>query len=413
MVDIWEKGQTFPLQMLTQFKDKLDASPSKPTAVLGYQGFLNSSDMEPEFSVFSTTPEGSPPQIETIMGGGSGGGGGGKQQQQQSNVSVAPTSDTNSILAALANMAKQNQNAPPPAAANLPPTMNTNTTTTQLTTSSYNSTPQNGAGINPSQQQMSVPLQSGVNVSAPTGNYTPQFQGQNNAVQNVPSNQANPFAGQPMPVPNLPQGGIDPAFQAQLAIVQMLANTGVPQDQWSTIIAAINASASAGAPGAFPQAPPPPPPQFGQSLNSNPALQNSQGWPVNQENSRDRNGNGYNDGMRSPPNRSRQRSRSRSPQRNGGWARDAPHNRRGDNNYGANRGDVYDRRGGRGGGNNDQYRQRSPPPRRRSPSPPRMPGKKWTDFDPSIPKDNIKGKQRKSENAMTCRKSLTNFMKCL
>ncbi len=34
MVDIWEKGQTFPLQMLTSFKEKLNApSQSKTTSI--------------------------------------------------------------------------------------------------------------------------------------------------------------------------------------------------------------------------------------------------------------------------------------------------------------------------------------------------------------------------------------------
>lgn len=346
LVDIWEKGQTFPLSMLIQFKEKLDASP-----------------------ILSTTPEGSPPHVDSVMGG-----------TQQSNASAAPAPDTNSILAVLANMAKQNQNAPP---ANL---SNMNAQHRAYNTAAAQPVPQNGAGIN--QQQLPIRQLPGVNVSAPNGNYAQQFQGQNNGVQNVPSNQANPFAGQSVPAPNLPPlgaGGIDPALQAQLALVQMLAAQGIPQEQWPNIIAALNTGAGAGA--AAPLAGFPQPPPFG--MNVNPTLQNGQGWPVNPENSRDR--NGYIEGMRSPPNHFRRRSRSRSPQRNGGWARDAPSNRRGDNSYGALGGDDRGR-GGRSGGNNDQYRQRSPPRRGRSPSPPRLSGsvQKWTEYDPNLPKDNIK-----------------------
>lgn len=367
LVDIWEKGQTFPLQLLLQFKEKLDAQPT-----------------------LSTTPEGTPPRDEAILGG--------TLQQQQPSASAAR--DTSSILAVLANMAKQNQNTAAPAAGY--PNIINPTATTQP--SSY--TPTSAAGtVSNQQSQIPAQLPQGVNVSAPNGNFAPQYQGQNNTIQNVPSNNlANPFAGQSMPAaPNLALGNVDPVlFQKQVMLLQSLAAGGVPQDQWPAIIAAVNSGVGVGGlvAGAAPAPPggspfPPSPLQYGQNVNSMPP--NGNGWPMKQEDSRDRNGNGYKDGMRSPPNQSRRRSRSRSPQRNGGWARDGPNNnnnRRVDN---FNRGDDRDQRygnvdrGGRGG-SNAQYRQRSPPRGRgRSSSPPR--GNchpKWTDFDPKLPKGVIR-----------------------
>lgn len=358
--------------MLIQFKERLDAAPSKP--IQEYQNNFGSSDYG-FANVVSTTPDGSPPRVEAATG---------------NQRSTAPPPNTNAILAALAKMAEQNQNAPP---AN-PPNMNAQTSsynTAVSQPSSYGpvvaqpaqSVQQNGTGIIPHRPMP------GVNVpAAPNGNFAPQFQGHNNAIQNVPSNQANPFAGQPMPALNIPPlaGGLDPAMQAQMAIVQMLHAQGVPQDKWAEIL--LSATAAMGMPGVgFPQ----PPPPIGQNLNQNPA-QNGNGWPVNQENSRDRIGRYDCMQVGSLPESRRGRSRSRSPQRNGGWNRNGDNH---NNSYGAGRGDDRNGRGGRGG-NNSQYRQRSPPARRaRTPSPPRLPGSipKWTDYDSSLPKENIKGKQ--------------------
>jgi protein NRD1 len=249
----------------------------------------------------------------------------------------------------------------------------------------HNNTAQRVASLNPtypfpsSTQSVNVPPP-----AAPV--FAQQPQGTNITAPAFPSNQNGGVA------PPAAQGTVNPALQQQLMILKTLADTGVPQEQWGGIIAALTATSSS-------QAIPavatngvnaaPPALQFGGPN----AAPNS--WGPRPDESRDR--SGYNDGSRTPPGRYRRRSRSPSPQR--GWnARDSPASRRRDE-YG----DFG--RDSPGHGRNDDvrgrgydYRQRSPPPRRnRSNSPPRnfydgrMGGEKWVDFDSTITKGSIKG----------------------
>ncbi len=339
----------------------------------------------------STTPEGTPPRnVQQSFG-----------SQQSTNSAPAP--DTSAILAALATMAKQNTST------SAAPTTNSYAAqdNTNNVTNAQNAVPQPvPSSVN--QAPFLPPLAQPVNVPTSGATFPSQFAGgMNDSAQSTSNAQPNPLAALAamLPQTNVP-GGAD-ALQQQLVILQQLAQAGVPQDQWATLLAAINPgglnvpvpSANNGFPSGWPQ------PEHAGGPNGN-------GWSGRDEfQSRDR--NGLNEqSLRSPPNRYRPRSRSRSPS---GWARghESPVPRRRDSPiYGeyngdgtgrnANRGDNFDRRGrGRGGrGRGDGYRQRSPPPgrngrssspRRQEPLPP--PGPKWVDYDPSIGQGNIKGMQ--------------------
>ncbi|KAI9699339.1 MAG: hypothetical protein M1836_002949 [Candelina mexicana] len=364
LVEIWGRGNTFPAPMLASFKDKLTAPPAQ--------------------IMQSTTPDGSPPRdLQQSFG-----------SQQPTNSAPAP--DTSAILAALATMAKQNTSAAP--------TTNSYAAqdNTNNVTSAQNAVPQPvPSSVN--QAVFLPPPAQPVNVPTSGASFPSQFAGgMNDTAQNTSNAQPNPLAALAamLPQTNVP-GGAD-ALQQQLVILQQLAQAGVPQDQWATLLAAIN-------PGGL-NAPVPNvsngvPPGWSQPEHAG----GSNGWS-GRDNFQSRDRNGFNEqSLRSPPNRYRARSRSRSPS---GWnrGRESPVPRRRDSPiYGeyngdsagrnGNRGDNYDRRGrGRGGrGRGNDYRQRSPPPgrngrssspRRQEPLPP--PGPKWVDYDPSIGQGNIK-----------------------
>jgi protein NRD1 len=317
----------------------------------------------------STTPPGSPPvDLQRTLG---------VQQPSTAAIAAAPAPDTSSILAALANMARQ-QNTAAPLTAPAPP---------QNQDSSY-SFP-NAQNNLPSLPFPPMPPP----VNMPT--FASQSQGANGGAQNFASNQSTPFAAIP---PIAPPAGLDPAVQQQLILIKTLRDAGVAPDQIAGVIAHLGNQAGA-APGLLP-------PQFpAQSQNQiqNQSVPNGQNaWGARPEESRDR--NGYPEGARSPPSRYRRRSRSPSPPR--GWnAHDSPATRRRDDqNHDYGRDSPGRNRGGRGGRAND-YRQRSPPPRRtRSPTPPQAHGggEKWIGHDASIAKGNIKGNRRRS----LCLKSL-------
>lgn len=337
LVDIWEKGQTFPLQMLTTFKEKLNAQNE------------------------STTPPGSPPaDLQRTLG----------LQPPSASQNTVPARNTSSILEALANMARQNT-APPPTFPSPP-----------VQGSSYNVS---NAQSNPAQPAtLPFPILPPVNV--PSATFASQTQGSSNGVHNFASNQSNQFA---VPPPIASPGGLDPAVQTQIMVIKALSDQGLGPDKIAEVIKAMGNQIPPplGAGGI----PPPPPPFAAQNQNQN--AQNGF-WGARPEESRDR--NGFNEAVRSPPGRFRRRSRSRSPPRAWG-ARDSPNSRRhedaaydyGRDSPGRNRGD--DRGRGRGGRVNE-YRQRSPPRRGRSPTPPRANGteKKWVQYDSSIGKGNIK-----------------------
>ncbi|CAG8979078.1 hypothetical protein HYALB_00000207 [Hymenoscyphus albidus] len=348
LIEIWEKGQTFPMEMLTQFKDKLNAPPSTQT--------------------LSTTPPGSPPA---------------HIQQNAAPPAASVVPQNSSILAALANLARQNSAAaaapPAPAPVPQPPAQ----LQPQPMDNIYNMAPQGNpvpqlqsTGAMNLHQYASAPPP--VNVPVQAAPYASQPQGP--AVQNFASNLSNPYAAPP---PVVPQPGLDPAMQQQLMIIKALADQGFPPDKIAGIMAAMGQGVGGVAPSA--QYPP-------QNQNQNPLnAQNQNGWGE----SRERNGNGYHEreAARSPQyGRFRQRSRSRSPPR--GWnshGSPATH-RRDENRFEHDRDqDSPGRNRGSGRGRGNEYRQRSPP-RRRSPSPPQTStgGAKWVGHDPTMPKGNIK-----------------------
>lgn len=188
--------------------------------------------------------------------------------------------------------------------------------------------------------------------------------------------------------------GANENLQQHLQVLQVLAQQGVPQDQWGAIIATLISNGTL-------------PGVQGASNNAAPAPNWAQTGGRQDQQSRDRDTL-----MRSPPslNQRSNRDRSRSPE---GRRRDrveSPPQRRGSPDYGPyqhdnSQGGGGDRRsrerGGRGRGS--QYRERSPVNRRRSPSPapqvvaqetPQM--SKWVGHDETLGPENIKGKRQAS-----------------
>ncbi|UKZ89914.1 uncharacterized protein TrAFT101_004947 [Trichoderma asperellum] len=342
LLDIWEKGQTFPTAMIESFKEKVNA-PSPPK---------------------STTPPGSPPAGLAAS----------VQNQAPPNGS--------SILEALANMARQNTTAAPsgqsipapaasysmpPAATNAPPASVTPPGLSQALASSI-----------PQPHQSYPPTAQPVNVSSLPFSLT-QMLGQN--APPATSNPPNPYAAAAAPpAPGAGGAGLDPNVQQQIMLIKALADQGVPFDKIPALIQSMTA-ATAGA-GGFPGAQPPAPIPAAQGTFP-PAQQ-----PWGAAGSGPAPDQSYQDSVRSP--RYHGRSRSRSPER--GWGpRGSP---RGGRDYGRNsppnRGGRMDDRERNGRAGND-YRQRSPRRHGRSPSPPNdFQQEKWVEFDPSLPAGHIK-----------------------
>lgn len=354
LVDIWEKGQTFPLSMLNSFKEKLStpAAQSKianTTASPSHRSFRMHDSNHTGLCVVpqSTTPPGSPPPLNNHA------------SSQQTATTGAP--NTSSILAALANMARQQQHAAP-----APPSTQGIHNQDSLYTmpNAQNNPAQQVAALN---QSLPVPpVAPSVNVPGLGASYAQHLQAANGAAQNYSSNPSNPYPVAP-PAIAQPAAALDPAVQQSLVLIKSLSDAGVPADQIAGIIAQLGNQGAAAA-GAVPGA------QY-HPQNQIPSAQN--GWSGRPDESRDH--NAYIGGVRSPAGQYRRRSRSPSPHR--GWnARDSPSSRRRD--------DGYDR--GRGGGRGD-YRQRSPPHRGHTETPPYGGGEKWVGHDASIPKGSIKG----------------------
>ncbi|EER27483.1 hypothetical protein D8B26_006445 [Coccidioides posadasii str. Silveira] len=393
LVDIWERGATFPAAMLSSFKEKLNAPVSQ--------------------NVESTTPEGSPaPGFNPLLG---------LTQQQPQQGALAGGSapaqsvpDTSSILKALADMAKQSTAAAPAVAtaAQTSPNnvLNTQSAAPAPVSSSVEQTAQqsNGQGVNPYAGNLAAQFAGLSNLAPNMFPTQPQAQ-----PTNPPPAPQNPLAAllqqQQQPAPPPPQQQQQPqqpistltpeSLQQQLGLIQLLAAQGIPQEQWATALQILSLSNPAATTG---MAPPNPAvlSGFGQ-----PAAQNAWGAPAHDTSSsrdrdreRDRDRDRDHDYVRSPP--SQYRRRSRSP----GWDRRrdvSPPRRRDSPVYGEyhgdspgrNRADPRDMRGRRG----NDYRQRSPPGRRRrSPTPPRKdnslppPGPKFVEWDYSIGQGNIK-----------------------
>ncbi|RSL53711.1 hypothetical protein CEP53_007658 [Fusarium sp. AF-6] len=345
LLDIWEKGQTFPMPMIESFKEKLNAPPQNE----------------------STTPPGSPPPsvLASFQG----------HSTAPPAAPAPPAPNGSSILEALANIARQNTSAPP-ASAPLP-----------APTASY-SLPASGppqpvssalppVSYPPTSQPVNVP-------SLPFG--LPQMPGHSALPVALPNNASNPpnpvggvVPGAPIPGASAPGLGLDPNTQQQILLIKALADQGVPFDKIPALIQSMTSGQGAAPVAASPGQQHLPLPQ-NSHVPGQPAWGGPSGKP---DESRDRD---YAH-VRSPP-RYHGRSRSRSPDR--GWgARGSPRNGRDRMDYGhesPNRGRHDDRRGG-------DYRQRSPQGRRgRSPSPPRdhSQGEKWIEYDPALPSGHIK-----------------------
>jgi len=276
---------------------------------------------------------------------------------------AAPQQNPSSILEALKAMAaKQTSNAP---AAPSAPSAASNNLNALLGIQS--ATPQSTTPVNQGQTQNSNPLAAlfgGMNNGAQS--QTTQAAAQNPLAALFPPQQHQHQHQQHQQMPTLPTSAqVGPDAQATLQLVQLMAQQGIPPDQWAAALQVLNAQK-----GALPF---PPPPIPGQNMFSQPPQ------------SRDRDGQ-----TRSPPD-GRRRSRSpdygrRADQGRGGRPGSPSNDRHRTGSDARN-----DRRG-------NEYRQRSPVGRRRrSPSPqnqtqdlPPPPAEKYMEWDHNLPRDNIK-----------------------
>ncbi|KAI2471818.1 hypothetical protein F4781DRAFT_385974 [Annulohypoxylon bovei var. microspora] len=348
LIDIWEKGQTFPQAMIESFKQKLSSAKNE-----------------------STTPVGSPPPGPGLPG----------LPESKPSVTEAP----NAIMEALANIARQNVTAAPV----------NNNNNAPAATSAYGALPPHASAthspaLSLGQNQLpgpySTPQQS---VNLPGMPYPFPQPGQVQAPTPAPPVTAsNPVPGYPGVAPGAsaaPAPGMDPSVQQQVMLIKLLADQGVPFDKIPAIIASMQSS-SVALPTSTPTGTSAAAPPVGQ-----PPYAGSWGQGGFQAvESRD---HGFQQ-VRSP--RYRNRSRSRSPPRH--WdTRDSPRGRTdreygsyGRNSPGLGRIDDRDRRA-RG----VDYRQRSPGRRGRSPSPPiqeypQPPATKWVEYDRTMPEGHIK-----------------------
>ena len=343
--------------MLNSFKEKLNTpSHSKIVNTISpsVQGPLRIyiSNYSRFYVDQSTTPPGSPP-TSTIA-------------QPLNNLQP----NTSSILAALANMARQQNTAPPPANKGVQ-----NQDSLYTMPIAQNNPAQQVAALNQSLPISSVaPL---VNMPGPPATFAQHLQGANGTAHNYASNLTNPFTTAPAIAPST--ATLDPAVQQQLVLIKTLSDAGVPHDQIAGIISQLGNQG--GVAGGLPTAQYP-------SQNQIPSAQN--GWSSRPDESRDH--TTYPGGVRSP-GPYRRRSRSPSPHR--GWnARDSPSSRRRDDGYDHGRDSPGQNREDRGrGGSRNEYRQRSPPRRGHTASPPAAygGGEKWVGHDSTIPKGHIKG----------------------
>ncbi|KAJ5709611.1 RNA binding protein Nrd1 [Penicillium malachiteum] len=345
LIDIWDRGYTFPASMLASFREKLNA---------------------PSQNVESTTPEGSPAPGLNPMGA---------APPAPANNGSAAAQDTSSILKALADMAKQSTAAPnvpaAPAAAPANPLAALNPPAAVA--------PQPVSSADPS-AAMGQYAAGGMNpFAALTGalGQNPAM-GQPQSQSQTPNPMAaaqNPLAAMmPQAAPALPDG-----MAQQWQLLQMLAAQGIPQEQWAAALQIFSMTNSMGAnPAQLP------------GFNAMPGMPNAWG---HQDQNRDDRERDYN---RSPGG---YRRRSRSP--GAAWDRSrrtaSPPRRRESPVYGEYHADSPGRRGDARGRRPNEYRQRSPPGRRRrSPSPPQKdpnlppPGPKLIEWDYSIGQGNIK-----------------------
>ncbi|KAI5863413.1 hypothetical protein GGS23DRAFT_566802 [Durotheca rogersii] len=338
LVDIWEKGQTFPLAMIESFKQKLPAKNE------------------------STTPVGSPPPGPGLPG------------LPDNNTNKPPAAEApNAIMEALANIARQNVTAAP-----VENNVSAAATPYSIPTAQTSVIQPPVLPIN--QTQPALPYaapQHSINLGG-----MPYAFAQPAAVPAQPpvppvtaSNQTPGFPGVTPGATGAPVTGVDTSVQQQVMLIKLLADQGIPFEKIPAIIAGMQGtSALAAAPAA-------PTPPVGQ-------MQYASAWGqvgFHPEESRDQDFQG----VRSP-DRYRHRSRSRSPPRH--WdTRDSSHGRD-YSNYGRNSPGTG-RAEDRGRARAPDYRQRSPGRRGRSATPPHgfpQPGTKWVEYDSTLPQGHIK-----------------------
>lgn len=299
--------------------------------------------------------------------------------------SAAVAQSTSTILEALANMARQNTAAETfpsvPATAHAPASaaLDTSYSVPHVQTGTQH------APLIPYTSQSQT-----ANVPAPLAAAFGS-QPQNNGLY---TDSSNHISNQTAPPVIPPPVALTPDLQRQFFMLKTLADAGVPQSQWAGILAAFSSSALSGPGNMVNPALPPPPAQSHYSA----AMNHQPSWVPSGEQSRDKDGSGLNDILRTHQNGSGRHSRSRSPPPNRGWKRDTPISpRRGfENNFIGDRDHGrmsldYD---GRGRDNNNashnDYRQRSPirqgQNQRTSPPPPH-----WIQFDSAVPSDCIRG----------------------
>ncbi|KAF2280393.1 uncharacterized protein EI97DRAFT_430130 [Westerdykella ornata] len=327
LLDIWERGQTFPLNMLADFKQQLSASQNK-----------------------TYTPPGSPPKGLLNPFGPR------NQANPQAAAPPAPApapapaaADPGALLAALAKMGQIPNTNPPPAAPAMPavPTMPT-------------------MPVVPAVPQVPAPppMQFPQNVAAPLPGFIPP--------------PPVPATGQTFPP--APAGGNDMMQQLLGAIATGL----IPPDKVMDVLAAL---ARAQQPGAAPLFPPPPQPPVAANPpavpQSGPQLDR---YAQNDSRFRDRSRSpdfsrrGQSPDRRSPPHR-------RDSPTYGVYDPNARNDENGQNGNGRERGRGRGKNKGRG---RDEYRQRTPPGQRRQPSPPRNGQQRFLEWDNTLPRDHIR-----------------------
>ncbi|KAK4644654.1 hypothetical protein QC761_306790 [Podospora bellae-mahoneyi] len=366
LLDIWEKGETFPAAMVSSWREKLNA---------------------PQPTLQSTTPPGSPPpNLMASLGIGS-----------KPPAPPATQSNPLNILETLANLARQNA-----------PSTQSN----------------HSAGPVPAPAPPAAPVQAPVQAPAPTAAPAPAplpaasygilgSQPGNNAMQPAapPVNMSTlphafpPPMAAPQPAHFPPpaaspvlNGAANPAANpAAVQLLSALLAQGVPVEQIASVMQLMTQNTAATGSPAVPQTGFPQPPQAAYPGYPAPPVSAGPGpapWEAPRHGADSRDRNGYHSPGRVP----RGRSRSRSP---GRWdARDSPRSRRNDRG-----GFDYNRPASPNRGYNDDrgYRQRSPQGRRGSPSdnfsrqqqqqqqgPPQPNGEKWVDHDPTVPPGHFK-----------------------
>lgn len=364
LIDIWERGQTFPLQQLASFKQKLSA---------------------PQTNMRSFTPGSPPNNIVASLSSA-------PQVQGQPKPAAAPavsaSPDAGSILAALANMGKQN-------VSNVAP-------------SAYSAQDNSRPVANPSYQYPQnvapAPLQVATMPTYAAPVNAPAYGMNGHAIAPAPqyapnANPLSPPAAQAAPA-------APGANEMLIQLFQAIAQGLVPPDRAAQIMAALGLAQ----PGAVPLVPSPTQTQVQASSTSQNATQNDRqpdNYQANQPHGQRPGENGNNDYQNE-----RYRERSRSPDHKRRRVtppnrRTSPPNRRDSPTYGVydpttavegnngNRSTEHERSRGRGRGRRNEYRQRSIPPAQRRQQSPAVNGAhnmqpKLIEFDDSLPRGSIR-----------------------